>query len=127
MKKEQFNKAIDFIVPAKSSHKNREGKTVYHYSYNILKDSFNFQMDVQRVLTGKILPTGCDAFEFFNLEYLVNLSYCEGDVYAVFFETEKELKETIKSTMKYYEENEACRYDMTADEFFNRLSGSGNN
>lgn len=122
MKKEQFNKAIDFIVPAESSHKNREGKTVYHYSYNLFKDSFNFQMDIQRALKGEILPTGTACFEFFNLQYLVNLSYCEGDVYAVFFKTEKELKEAVKSTMKYYEENEEYRYNITSDEFFNRLS-----
>lgn len=122
MKKEQFDKAIDFIASNGESHKNREGKTVYHYSYNLFKDSFNFQMDVQAALKGEILPTGTACFEFFNLEYIVNISYCEGDVYAVFFETEKELKEAIKNTMQYYEDNEEYQYGMTDEEFFNRLS-----
>lgn len=126
MKKEEFDQKINFIVYSGNNHKNREGKTVYSYAYNPFRDVYHFQQKVENFFkNGKQLPTGnSHIFDFYDVENLINISYCEGDVYVLFFDSINDLKNSVKSAMQFYAENEEYQYHFTVDEFLNRQINS---
>ena len=120
MKSNEFNEKVkSFMFPKNETHVSMGGYTVHHYHFNFFRDIFSFRDEITKLFgrETELRTNNGYVAEFFISEFLCNVSYCEGDVYVVFFENEKEMTEKVMETMKYYEENEGAEYDVSPELF----------
>lgn len=118
--KEQFEKLTSsFLAKTDKTHEDRFGGTVYIYDYNYFKDAHDFRNDILNIFQRCAeLPTGSNhVIEFFDVKMLVSVSWWEHDVYVMFYENIKELEKSVENSMKFYSEDQAAKYDFSAELF----------
>lgn len=107
------------MFPKNETHVSMGGYTVHHYHFNFFRDIHHFRSEITKLFgrETELKTNNGHVAEFFISEFLCNVSYCEGDIYAVFFENEKEMIKKVGETMEYYKENEGAKYDVSPELF----------
>ena len=111
-KQAEFNaKLASIMSQSHESWNNKQDQTVYRY-YSI----YNYDQFLYEIMKFGFVPLNSVAapllVDLFSLEFLCNVSWCEHDVYVVFYSSEEELKKSIEDTKKFYEEE----YDYVSAE-----------
>lgn len=96
-------KLASLMIQGRDSWKNKQDQTVYRY-YSI----YNYDKFLSEIMKFGFVPLNSVAAPFlvdlFSLEFLCNVSWCEHDVYVVFYSSEEELKNSIEDTKRFYKE-----------------------
>lgn len=85
------------------THLNMWGKLVHEY-FGFNDESLDHMFWILTDSGFEVMESCSHCIEFWSVKYLSSVSFCEGDVYIVQFETIDEFEQSKEQTIQFYKE-----------------------
>ena len=93
-----------YVYDRNETHINRSGQTVHEYGYYGDLELNYALLDLAEA-GFKRIRTNSETYHLFSTELLSGVSFCEGDVYIVQYQSIEELERARVETIKFYKNN----------------------